>query len=135
MGAAGRERRLWAWLGPLAGDSPSGPSQQPLTWLHGVDVRRLGEFFCHLKLHSGTSCPVPNGVGSAMPGWGLVGGEHRPYLVCQGRQPYPQGIASLIAETQCCLWEITSLIRESQLWIGKDLNLMGETQFLSEENP
>lgn len=53
------------------GTGSSGPSQRPL-WLGSLGLvwEGWGEFSCHLKLHSGRSCPVPNGVDLVVPWMG-----------------------------------------------------------------
>lgn len=117
------------WLGI----GPSGPSQGPLWFGSLVGVGEMGEFFCHPELHSGRSCPVPNGVDLAVPRMETGWRGYKPYLVGWGRQRYSQGIASLMGRR--VVWGITSLMRESQLWPGKALRPMGETQFLSLESP
>lgn len=52
----------WPGTGP-----PWSLTVASLVWLPGVGVGGIGEFFCHPKLDSRRSCPVPDGTDLAVP--------------------------------------------------------------------
>lgn len=74
----------WGWQAGRGAHGPGGPrwalqagdrlqwpfTEASLAWFFGVGVGGMGEFSCHLKLHSGRSCPVPNGVDLVVPWMG-----------------------------------------------------------------